>query len=82
MKQRLGIAQAIMENPQLLILDEPMNGLDKEGVDLVRCLLLDLKIQGITILIAGHNFDYIRILCDYVYEMYNGILTLIKRTTS
>ena len=50
MRQRLGIAQAIMENPKLLILDEPFNGLDKEGVEQMRNYFLKLKEQGVTIL--------------------------------
>ena len=74
MRQRLGIAQAIMENPKLLILDEPFNGLDKHGVEEIRELLLDLKAAGKTILLASHNEEDIRILCDHVYEMDGGIL--------
>lgn len=74
MRQRLGIAQAIMEDPKLLILDEPFNGLDKNGVTEIRSLLLELKREGKTILLASHNEDDIRILCDRVYEMDGGIL--------
>ena len=73
MRQRLGIAQAIMENPNYLILDEPMNGLDNQGVEDVRKLLLDLKEQGKTILIASHNREDIDVLCDHVWEMDNGV---------
>ena len=69
MRQRLGIAQAIMEDPEFLILDEPFNGLDKHGVADIRSLLLDLKKQGKTIILASHNSEDIRILCDKVYEM-------------
>lgn len=72
MRQRLGIAQAIMENPDILILDEPMNGLDNQGVEDIRRLLLDLKEQGKTILIASHNREDIDILCDHVWEMERG----------
>lgn len=72
MRQRLGIAQAIMENPDFLILDEPFNGLDKHGVKDIRSLLLELKDQGKTILLASHNSEDIRILCDKVYEMDGG----------
>ncbi len=75
MRQRLGLAQAIMENPELLILDEPMNGLDKEGVADMRKYLLDLKSQGKTILIASHSTEDIAVLCDTVWEMDKGILT-------
>ena len=69
MRQRLGIAQAIMENPDVLILDEPFNALDAKAVGEMRTLLLDLKSQGKTILLASHNAEDIRALCDHVHEM-------------
>ncbi len=72
MRQRLGIAQAIMEDPSILILDEPMNGLDREGVAVIRKLLLGLKEQGKLILVASHNREDIDILCDQVYEVEKG----------
>ncbi len=72
MRQRLGIAQAIMEDPDFLILDEPFNGLDKHGVEDIRNLILELKKQGKTILLASHNSEDIRILCDKVFEMDGG----------
>lgn len=78
MRQRLAIAQAIMENQNILILDEPMNGLDKNGVEDMRKLFLELKIQGKTILLASHNKDDIDILCDHVYEMEMGVLNKIR----
>ena len=78
MRQRLGLAQAIMENPDLLILDEPMNGLDKDGVADMRKYLLDLKAQGKTILIASHSAEDIDILCDTVCEMDKGRLEKIR----
>ena len=78
MRQRLGLAQAIMEDPHVLVLDEPMNGLDKQGVEDIRHLLLELKKQDKTILIASHNAEDIRLLCDEVYEMDAGMLTKIK----
>ncbi len=74
MRQRLGIAQAIMENPKLLILDEPMNGLDEEGVEEVRQLLLKLKKEGKTIFLASHNKEDIVQLCDRVFQMSGGKL--------
>ena len=77
MKQRLGIAQAIMENPDILVLDEPMNGLDKRGVEEMRQIFLNLKAEGTTILLASHNMEDIRCLCDKVYEMDAGVLTPI-----
>lgn len=78
MRQRLGIAQAIMENPDILILDEPMNGLDNEGVQDIRKLLLKLKNEGKTILLASHNKEDIEVLCDEVYMMDKGILTQMQ----
>ena len=75
MKQRLGIAQALMENPKLLILDEPMNGLDSEGVKQIREILLKLKSNSVTILLASHNSDDIDEICDCVYTMENGVLS-------
>ncbi len=74
MKQRLGIAQAIMENPDILILDEPMNGLDKQGVEDVRNILLKLKEEGKTIILASHSKEDVEILCDEVHEMEHGRL--------
>jgi ABC transporter related protein len=74
MRQRLGIAQAIMEDLEILILDEPMNGLDNAGVQDIRALLLELKAQGKTILLASHNHEDIAALCDTVHEMDGGVL--------
>lgn len=78
MRQRLGLAQAIMENPDILILDEPMNGLDKDGVQDMRQYLLDLKSQGKTILIASHSAEDIDALCDTVCEMEKGELQKVR----
>lgn len=78
MRQRLGIAQALLDDPALLILDEPMNGLDKEGVAAMRALLLSLKTQGKTILLASHFAQDIDELCDTVYEMDQGVLTPLR----
>lgn len=78
MRQRLGLAQAIMENPELLILDEPMNGLDKDGVADMRQYLLDLKSQGKTILIASHSAEDIDVLCDTVCKMDKGNLKKVR----
>lgn len=74
MRQRLGIAQAFMERQEILVLDEPMNGLDNQGVEDMRKLFLELKEQGKTILIASHNREDIEVLCDEVYEMDGGVL--------
>lgn len=72
MRQRLAIAQAIMEEPEILILDEPMNGLDIDGIQEVRRILLELKNQNKVILLASHNREDIEVLCDEVYEMNHG----------
>ena len=72
MRQRLGIAQAIMEEQNILILDEPMNGLDNQGVEDIRKLLLKLKEKGTAILLASHNQEDIRQLCVFVFALDSG----------
>ena len=72
MKQKLALAQAIMENPELLILDEPFNGLDSYSVKDIREMLNDYKKEGKTILISSHIKEDIDILCDEVYELDRG----------
>lgn len=74
MKQRLAIAQAIMEKPDLLVLDEPMNGLDEKGIREIREYLTTLKQEGKTILLASHNMDDIKMLCDEIYEIKEGVV--------
>ena len=78
MKQRLGIAQAIMENPEILILDEPMNGLDDQGASQMRKLFLRLRSEGKTILLASHMQEDIHELCDKVYRIDAGTIEEIK----
>ena len=78
MRQRLGLAQAIMENPKILILDEPFNGLDKEGVKEMREYLLGYKEQGKTILICSHSAEDISVLCETVHEMDKGVIEKIS----
>ena len=78
MKQRLGIAQALMENPDILILDEPMNALDNNGVEEMRTILLKMKEQGKLIIIASHVRDDIDILCDEVYGIDAGVMKKIR----
>jgi ABC-2 type transport system ATP-binding protein len=78
MRHRLGIAQAIMEKPKLLILDEPMNGLDKQGVLEIRKLLKELNKEGSTIILSSHYAEDIEVLCDSVFEMDGGVLTQVK----
>ena len=80
MRQRLGIAQAIMENPSLLILDEPLNGLDKHGVQEMRALIKGLRDEGKTILLVSNNQGDIDELCDTVCEMDGGIMTMVRES--
>jgi ABC-2 type transport system ATP-binding protein len=75
MKQRLGIAAALMENPELILLDEPINALDDEGVRLVHDLLLRHKERGALIVVACHDLDELRFLSDEIIEMYEGKVT-------
>ena len=72
MKQRLAIAQVLMEDEPILIMDEPMNGLDREGIKDIRELILEEKRKGKIILLASHNSGDIEYLCDEVYELENG----------
>lgn len=74
MRQRLAIAQAVMESPKLLILDEPMNGMDEKGVEEMRRLILARKAAGTTIVLSSHNIEDIRILCDQVYRIDAGVV--------
>ncbi|MFR3664905.1 ATP-binding cassette domain-containing protein [Flintibacter sp.] len=82
MKQRLGLAQAIMEDPSILLLDEPMNGLDNSGVCEMRNYLLQLRKREKTILLVSHSLEDINTLCDSVYEMDHGVLTEKKHIPS
>ena len=77
MRQRLGIAQAIMEVPSILILAEPFNGLDKNGVMQMRKLIKELREEGKTIILASHNQADIDELCDTVCEMDAGVMTMV-----
>ena len=74
MRQRLAIAQAVMESPKILILDEPMNGMDEKGVEEMRRLILARKAAGTTIILSSHNIEDIRILCDQVYRIDAGVV--------
>lgn len=78
MRQRLGIAQAVMERPDILVLDEPMNGLDKDGVKEMRELFSKWKEEGKTMIIASHGAEDIAVLCDDVWEMDKGIAEKVK----
>ena len=71
MKKRLGIAQAIMEEPQILLLDEPSNALDKKGVEMVRAIIQEEKERGALIILASHQQEDLEI-CDVVIEIEDG----------
>lgn len=79
MRQRLGIAQALMEDPDILLLDEPMNGLDNKGVSEIKDILIGLKQKNKTIIIASHHMEDIYELCDCVYVMDRGSIIDCKR---
>jgi len=74
MKQRLGIAQALLSNPRLLILDEPTNGLDPQGMKDVRDLVRELASEGITIFISSHLLDEVQKICSHVAMISQGKL--------
>ena len=78
MRQRLGLAQALMEAPDILILDEPMNALDNNGVEEIRGVLIRMKEQGKLIIIASHLREDIDILCDEVYGIDAGNMKKIR----
>ena len=78
MRQRLGLAQAIMEDLRILLLDEPMNGLDKHGVEEMRELFKTFADSGKTIIMANHSAEDIEVLCDTVHEMDLGVITGVK----
>jgi len=77
MKQRLGIAQAVMEKPKLLLLDEPSSGLDEEGFTMLHGLVKQLKEQGVTILLTSHIQEDIMALSDRVFKINNGLLAAL-----
>lgn len=78
MRQRLGIAQAFMEGQDILLLDEPMNGLDKQGLADMRALFLALREEGRTIVLASHSSEDIAVLCDTVHELDRGRMTRLR----
>lgn len=77
MKQRIVIAQSIMEKPDILFLDEPTNALDESGVELIRKIVMEEKARGVIILVASHNKDDINLLADQVFYMDQG--SIIER---
>lgn len=78
MRQRLGLAQAIMEDPEIYVLDEPMNGLDKSGVAEIRKVLEEIKESGKTIIMATHIMEDVRLLCDTVYLVEDGNFKIVE----
>ena len=81
MKQRLAIAQAIMESPDVIMLDEPTNGLDDGGVELIRKLITEEKQRGAIVLLASHNRDDIKLLADKLYRIESGELKELEAMT-
>jgi len=80
MKQKLGIAAAIMENPELLILDEPFNGLDEDSVNNIRNLIIESKKQNNIIILSCHDSQEIDIMCDEIVEIKLGKIVRIKKS--
>lgn len=78
MKQKIGIIQALMEEPDLIVLDEPFNALDEESVETLRKLLLEQKQKGKLIMITSHHKEDIAVLCDVVYRVSAGAVRLEK----
>ena len=74
MKQKIGIIQALMENPDILILDEPFNALDEKSVLLLRKLLCQRRDEGKLIIVTSHHKDDIEAICDEVIVMQDGTL--------
>ena len=72
MKKKIAIAQAIMEKPDVILLDEPTNSLDEASVEAMRQIILEEKERGATILIASHNKDDLRLLCDKIFKIDEG----------
>ena len=79
MKQKLGIAQAIMEKPKCIILDEPFNGIEEESVKKIKKKILELKKNGALIIITSHIKDDIFELSDIIYQFDNGFLSLYEK---
>lgn len=78
MRQRLSIAQMLMEKPEIILLDEPMNGLDSDAVEQVRSILLREKERGALIVVATHIKEDVDRLCDTVYQVANTVVTQMK----
>lgn len=77
MKQRLGIAAAIMEKPDILLLDEPTNSLDESGVEMVKKIVNNEKSRGATVVISCHDAEILESLSDEIIEIYDGKVTRV-----
>lgn len=75
MKQRLGIAAAIMEKPEVIILDEPTNALDKDGIELVKSIIMEEKDRGALIIMSCHDYSILENCCDCIYKIERGKIT-------
>lgn len=75
MKQRLGIAAAIMESPEIVMLDEPTNSLDDDGVEMVKKLILQQKQRGALVIMTCHDFEILRDIADQIYLIENGAIS-------
>ena len=81
-QQKIQFIASVIHKPELLILDEPFNALDVDGVECIRRLIVDLRDQGVTILMTSHYQEDIAVLCDYVYHMENGSITSVVPNTT
>ena len=80
MKRRLAVAQAIMESPNVIMLDEPTNALDETGVEEIRQIILEEKERGALILLASHNKEDIHLLADELYRVEKGHVVRMEET--
>ena len=82
MQRRIGLAQALINNPELVILDEPTSGLDPLGTRWMKDLILDLRKQGKTVLMCSHRLDDVQDVCDRIAILYNGDLQTLGKVST
>ena len=82
MKQKLGIAAAVMESPDIIILDEPLNALDVEGVNRVKEIIAEQKAKGALIIVACHNSNELMEISDYIFSIENGSIVSVDNIQS
>src|SRR5215204_6507941 len=82
MRQRIGLAQALINNPDLVILDEPTSGLDPLGARWMKDLIVDLRQQGKTVLMCSHRLDDVQDVCDRIAILYNGDLQTLGKVST